>query len=107
MIYAAAIALLSLYALWVFFLSVMAIQSAKDRGTLTPWGLRLGFFVLIPGLLLNSAIQMLLASIMFWGWPRELLVSELNAGLGVVVLLLALLSGCASLPEGVSMGVSP
>ena len=68
-------AVLALWLLWVFFLAVMQLRDARDRGVLTPWGLRLGYTVLIPGLVLDFIVQVTIAIPLFLGLPRELTVS--------------------------------
>lgn len=66
---------LSLWMLWVFFLAVMQIRDARDRGSLTPWGLRFGYTVLVPGYVLDFLVQVTFAILIFWGLPKELTVS--------------------------------
>ena len=73
---AALIAVGMCYALWLHFLAVMAIQTARDRKTLTPWGLRFGYTVLIPGYLMDVLVQMTIATIAFVELPREPTVSS-------------------------------
>lgn len=70
-----AIGLGAIYLLWVFFLAVMQIRDARDRGSLTPWGIRFGYMVLVPGYLLDFLVQVTIAIPLFWGLPRELTVS--------------------------------
>ena len=72
---AALIALAMCYVLWLHFLAVMSLQSAINAKTLTPWGLRCGYTVLIPGYLMDVAVQMTVAVLVFAELPRELTVS--------------------------------
>ena len=66
----------SLWLLWVFFLAVMQLRDARDRGALTVWGLRLGYTVLIPGWVLDFIVQVTIANVIFFpSLPRELTVS--------------------------------
>lgn len=66
---------LAAWVLWVFFLAVMSLQTARDRGTLTTWGRRLGKTVLAFGYFIDLVIQMTLAVVVFGEPPRELTVS--------------------------------
>jgi hypothetical protein len=52
-------AVLVFWALWVFFLAVMALQAARDRGQLTGWGRRIGLTVLVVGYTLDLICQLL------------------------------------------------
>jgi hypothetical protein len=70
------VAILALFALWVLFLAVMCLQAARDRGTLTPTGLRFGYAVLLLGWLVDFAVQMLVATFLWAELPRELTVSQ-------------------------------
>lgn len=71
----AAIAILSLYALWVFFLAVMNLKQAKDAGTLPKAARALGLPMLIVGYLLDCFVQLTAAVLIFAELPRELTVS--------------------------------
>lgn len=55
----AALVLLTFWALWVFFLAVMALQAARDQGKLTGWGRRIGLTVLVVGYALDLVCQIL------------------------------------------------
>lgn len=67
--------LLCAWFLWVFFLAVMCLQAARDRKQLTVWNTRFGYTVLVVGWLLDFVVQVTLAALLFWEWPRELTVS--------------------------------
>lgn len=69
------VSLLGLWMLWVFFLAVMCLQTARDAKTLTPWGLRLGYTVLGAGWVLDFLVQVTVAVLIFAELPRELTVS--------------------------------
>lgn len=68
---AALYALLSVYALWVFYLAVMHLKRARDNGTLSRPALYLGYPVLLVGYLLDVFVQVVVASILFLDIPRE------------------------------------
>ena len=76
MIYAITAAIGSLWLLFVFFLAVMSLQSARDRGTLTLWGLRFGMTALVVGYLIDAAVQFTVASFLWMELPKELTVSK-------------------------------
>lgn len=67
--------LLCAWLLWVFFLAVMCLQSARDRQQLTVWNTSIGYTVLIVGWVLDFVVQVTLAALLFLEWPRELTVS--------------------------------
>jgi hypothetical protein len=66
------------WALWVFFLAVMCLQSARDRGTLalTKWGTRFGYTVLVVGYVLDALNNFVTGSLLFAEFPQELTVSS-------------------------------
>lgn len=68
--------LLSLYALWVFYLAVMNLKRARDTGRLTKTAERLGFPVLLLGYLLDFIGNMIPATLVFMELPREGLVTS-------------------------------
>lgn len=72
----AAYALLALYALWLFFLAVMSLLSAKQRGTLSTPALVLGYPILIIGALLDFAVNLIVVSILLLELPHEWLVTK-------------------------------
>lgn len=65
-------ALLSIYALWVFYLAVMHLKRARDLGTLSRPALYLGYPVLLVGYALDVFVQLVVATLLFADIPREL-----------------------------------
>lgn len=72
----AAYTLLSVYALWLFYLAVMALYSAKKKGTLTKPALVLGYPILIVGALLDFFVNAVLMTVLMLEPPREWLVTQ-------------------------------
>ena len=72
----AAYSLLAFWALWVLFLAVMNLGQAKAEGKLRGFALWAGYTVLALGLLVDLVVQVLVASILWLEFPRELTVSE-------------------------------
>lgn len=72
----AAYSLLALWLLWVLFLAVMNLGQAKAEGKLKGFNLYAGYTVLAVGLLVDLVVQVLVASILWLEFPRELTVSE-------------------------------
>lgn len=70
-----ALAVLSVYGLWVFYLAVMNLKRAKDAGTLRPWARRLGGPVLFVGVLLDLLVNWLVFTVLLLELPRETLVT--------------------------------
>lgn len=73
-------ALGALYALWVAYLAVMALKRARALGTLSTPARVLGTPLLWAGIMLNWAINMTLASVVFLeppSSPRELVTGRL------------------------------
>lgn len=64
-----------IYALWIFFLAVMALKRARDSGTLSTPALVMGMPVLWMGLLVDAFVQVTVASLVFLELPRELTVT--------------------------------
>lgn len=63
--------LLSVYALWVFYLAVMHLKRARDNGTLSRAALYLGYPVLLIGYALDVFVQVVVASVVFIDIPRD------------------------------------
>ena len=67
---------------WSWYLSVMHLKSARNRGVLTPAAKILGYPWLVIGLLVDVAFNVVIGSMVFVELPRELLfttrVSRLN-----------------------------
>lgn len=60
-----------LYALWVFYLAVMALKRAKDAGLLTKTAEAFGYPVLFVGLVLDFLANVLVMSVLLLELPRE------------------------------------
>jgi hypothetical protein len=78
----AAVALLALgaglflaYSLFVLFLAVMSLQTAKAQGKITAGAYRLAYSVLLLGWVLDFIVNATLASLLFLELPQELTVS--------------------------------
>lgn len=63
------------YALWGFFLAAMNLMQARDEGTLPAWSYRLGLPIVFVGLVIDVAVQLTVACVIFLEPPRELTVS--------------------------------
>lgn len=65
-------------ALWIMFLAVMNLQRARDAGTLTVWGYRLGMPVLYLGLFMDCMTNVFVCTFLFLQFPRrgEYLVTQ-------------------------------
>lgn len=63
--------LLSVYALWVFYVAVMHLKRARDNGTLSRAALYLGYPVLLTGYALDVFVQVVVASVVFLDPPRD------------------------------------
>lgn len=64
-----------LYALWLFYLAVMNLKRAKDAGTLPRAALWAGYPILFAGLLLDLLVNLIVATVVFFDWPKELTVT--------------------------------
>lgn len=67
---------LSVYALWVFYLAVMALFSAKQKGTISKVALFFGWPVLIVGALIDFVLNVFLLTFIFLERPREWLITQ-------------------------------
>lgn len=76
MITAGAVSLGALYVLWGLFLAVMNLKQARDDGTLPRAALIGGMPLLFLGYLLDFALNVTLASLLFLEPPREKTLSE-------------------------------
>jgi hypothetical protein len=63
------------YALWVFYLAVMSLKHARDRGMLTRTTLALGYPVLVIGLILDFCVNVFVMTPLFLELPREATVT--------------------------------
>lgn len=68
--------LLSVYALWVFYLAVMSLWRAKREGVLGPVALVPGYLTLAIGAVLDVAVNTTLGSLLFLEPPREFLLTK-------------------------------
>ena len=75
MIDAALISLSATYALWVFYLAVMALKRASDAGQLSPLAYALGLPVLKVGLVLDVLVNLVVMTVVLLELPREWLVT--------------------------------
>jgi len=62
--------LLSIYALWVFYLAVMNLQGSRDAGTLTPIAYKLGLPILYIGLALDFWVNTIPLTLIMLEWPK-------------------------------------
>jgi hypothetical protein len=65
-----------LYVLWLFYLAVMNLYRAKKANQISAVALWLGYPILVMGALLDLLVNMLLMTLIFAEWPRELLVTK-------------------------------
>lgn len=65
-----------LYALWIFYLAVMALKRARDAGTLSHAALLLGYPTLFIGLLLDVAFNWTFFSLVTFSFPREFTITQ-------------------------------
>lgn len=65
-----------LYVFWIFYLAVMALFSAKEKGTLTKPALVLGYPVLIVGAIIDLFMNVVIFTFIFLEIPKELLVTK-------------------------------
>lgn len=63
------------YALWIFYLAVMALKRARDAGQLSPLAYVLGVPVLKVGLVLDVLVNVFVLTLVLLEWPREWLVT--------------------------------
>lgn len=68
--------LASVYALWAFYLASMALVRARADGRLGTPAFSLGLPIVAVGLLLDCAVNLTVASLLFLDAPRELLVTR-------------------------------
>lgn len=65
----------SLYILWLFYLAVMSAKRAREAGTLTRPALILATPLLWLGLLLDLLVNIVVCTVLFLEFPKELLVT--------------------------------
>lgn len=71
----AAYAFGAFYLLWALYIVVMALQRARRAGTLSKAALALGAPLIVAGVLLDIAVNLLLMTVLMLEWPREWLVT--------------------------------
>jgi hypothetical protein len=67
--------ILSLYALWLFYLAVMALKRARDAGQLTTVAYVLGLPMLVVGLALDVLVNWFVMTLLLLELPREATVT--------------------------------
>lgn len=66
---------LGTYALWLWYLAVMSLKRARDAGRLSRVAYVMGLPILWSGLLIDCAVNLAVATILFLELPREWLVT--------------------------------
>ena len=74
-LYAAA-SLITVYALWIFYLAVMNLKRVRDQNKLTKTALYLGLPVLWTGVVLDVIVNVFIVSVLLLEFPKELLVTS-------------------------------
>ncbi len=69
------VAFAALYALWVFFLAVMALKRARDGGLLVTRTKVLGYPILFAGLILDAIANIFVMTIILMEIPKEMTVT--------------------------------
>jgi len=64
------------YLLWVFYLAVMNLRRAKEAGRLTRSALVFALPILLLAIVIDVAVNLVLATLVFFDRPREWTVSE-------------------------------
>lgn len=64
-----------IYATWLFYLAIMNLQRAREAGSLTTWGLRFGYPLLMVGYLLDALSNIVVLTFILAEPPREWLVT--------------------------------
>lgn len=65
-----------IFALWVFFLAVMALKGARDTGKLTTPAKFLGYPILAIGYVLDIVANLTVMSILLLELPEEFVVTD-------------------------------
>jgi len=76
LITAAIVAISATWALWVFYLAVMALKRAKDENKLSRTALVLGTPVLWIGYTLDAFVNVTVMTVVLIELPREVLVTD-------------------------------
>lgn len=69
-------AVLSTYALWVFYIAVMGLKRVRDAGQLSKWAARFGYPVLFIGIVLDVIVNWFVVTLLLLEFPKELLVTS-------------------------------
>ena len=69
-------AVLSTYALWVFYIAVMGLKRVRDAGQLSKWATRFGYPVLFIGIVLDVIVNWFVVTLLLLEFPKELLVTS-------------------------------
>lgn len=64
------------YLLWLFYLAVMALERARDGGTLSKTALVLGIPILCIGYFLDFSANVMVCTPLFLELPKEALVTQ-------------------------------
>lgn len=67
--------LLALYTLWILYLAVMSLATARNIGKLPRWALWLGYPLLAAGYIMDFLVNITLLSVIMLEVPQELLVT--------------------------------
>lgn len=76
MLHGLLVAVVVIWLLWVFFVAVMRLKMLRDAGQLTPAMWAFGYPTLAVGLVLDLAVNVLIASALFLELPREWTLSS-------------------------------
>lgn len=69
-------AVMALYGLWILYLAIMALYSARESKSLTAWAARLAYPILMLGYLVDFLVNVTLLSVIMLEVPQELLVTS-------------------------------
>lgn len=70
-----ALSIVAVYLLWVHYVAVMRLMQVRDAGHLTRATKGIGYTALVVGLLLDLAVNTVIATVLFVELPREWTVS--------------------------------
>lgn len=65
-----------IYALWIFYLAIMNLKGARDRGKLTGVAYYMGLPMLAIGYFLDALSNFTVMWLLFWEVPHEWLVTD-------------------------------
>jgi len=75
-LYAVGIGFGATYALWIFYLAVMNLKQARDKGLLNKTAMALGYPVLIVGYLLDAFVNVFVITFLLLELPKEITVTS-------------------------------